>query len=115
MITAVYFPRQHRLEVRGHAGYGAAGEDIVCAAVSALICTLGAALEQWDGDCVVQLESGDAVLELAPTASHKAQTAMETVCLGLELLAQQCGAYVCFERKGEEHGRKYEIAVAAVC
>ena len=54
MITVTYekAPGEYRLRARGHAGYGKPGQDIVCAAVSALLCTLGAYLEEgkdrWD-------------------------------------------------------------------
>ena len=43
MIRAVLTPR--RLTVTGHADYAPHGQDIVCAAVSALVYALMAALE----------------------------------------------------------------------
>lgn len=40
MIKVEYYPKEPRLYVCGHAGYAPAGEDVVCAGVSALYCTL---------------------------------------------------------------------------
>lgn len=40
MICIKYFPQEARLQVRGHAGYAPEGQDIVCAGISALFCTL---------------------------------------------------------------------------
>lgn len=40
MIKVEYYPKEPRLYVCGHAGYAPAGEDVVCAGISALYCTL---------------------------------------------------------------------------
>lgn len=40
MTKVCYYPDEHRLEVKGHAGAAQAGQDIVCAAESALTFTL---------------------------------------------------------------------------
>ena len=40
MIRVTYEPREHRLRVEGHALAAPAGEDLVCAAASALAWTL---------------------------------------------------------------------------
>lgn len=40
MIRVNYYPQEPRLLVSGHAGYAPLGEDIVCAGISALYCTL---------------------------------------------------------------------------
>ena len=36
MTTVRYYPDEHRLEIKGHAGADEAGKDIVCAATSSL-------------------------------------------------------------------------------
>lgn len=49
MIVIVLSEKQgepFRLDVTGHAGHGVHGEDIVCAGVSALVETLGLAMDQ---------------------------------------------------------------------
>ena len=49
------------IRMDGHAGHGAKGQDIVCAAVSALTCSLANALENLtDNPVQVQTESGQA-------------------------------------------------------
>lgn len=104
MITSVYDPKRLRLQVRGHAGYADPGEDLLCAAVSALVNTLAAALERLaeqepGADCNVRLASGNAALQYIPAESGvtQAKTVMDTICLGLELLAKHYGAYVAYE------------------
>lgn len=54
------------LEVVGHADY-ACGDDIVCAAVSALVESLAAYLEEYDTDCTsdADLADGYAMITLA--------------------------------------------------
>lgn len=50
--------RGYCLEVVGHAGY-ASGDDIVCAAVSALVESLAAYLEEYDTDCSAEADLAD--------------------------------------------------------
>lgn len=58
MITVTYDPRHRRLELRGHAGSAPKGEDLVCAAVSALCCTLAENLRRRDSRALVILQPG---------------------------------------------------------
>lgn len=41
MIKVTYYRDDMRLFLSGHAGYAPLGEDIVCAGISSLACTLG--------------------------------------------------------------------------
>ena len=41
MINIEYCPASYTIKAKGHAGYAPQGEDIVCAAASSLILTLG--------------------------------------------------------------------------
>lgn len=51
----------HGIRMDGHAGHGAKGQDIVCAAVSALTCSLANALENLtDNPVQVETENGQA-------------------------------------------------------
>lgn len=93
MITATYDRRNHRLRVRGHAGSGRKGQDLVCAAVSALVLTAagniaslaaqGGALSQR-----LRLEDGDADISCVPKSrmAPLATVMLDTVALGLQLL-----------------------------
>ena len=40
MINVTYYRNRHRLTAVGHSGKAAAGQDLVCAAVSALVLTV---------------------------------------------------------------------------
>jgi|GEM_PF-69876 len=78
--------------VRGHAGFGARGQDIVCAAVSALTQTAVLALERRLG-VPAEVAAGPGILTCrlpagmnAGTAA-RAQDALETMCLGLREIA----------------------------
>ncbi len=72
----------------GHAGQGPAGEDMVCAAVSALVQTAALGLERHLG-LAVQVREGpghfDCLLprELGPSLGARAADVLETMWLGL--------------------------------
>ena len=53
MIRAEYVPREHTLLVRGHAGSGDPGRDLVCAGVSALVLALREELRRRGSKVVV--------------------------------------------------------------
>ena len=90
-----------QLRVRGHAGYAPEGQDIVCAAVSALVYTLAQnlALTLCDEDYTAQLEDGDAYIEARPPAelADGCQRIFMVIVNGLNLLANQYGQYVWLE------------------
>lgn len=46
MTTVKYFPDQFRMEIKGHADFAPAGEDIVCAGVSTLTYALISAVDE---------------------------------------------------------------------
>ena len=74
-----------RLVVQGHAGYGPAGQDIVCAAVSALVYALAGVLQEKG-----QLARGDireGYADIAGAGDCAREFAL--VRCGLEMLAGQ--------------------------
>jgi hypothetical protein len=78
-----------RLEVTGHAGRGAYGEDIVCAAVSALIETLTLGLTHVS----VQpprgaVDPGEADIAFLQPMSPETRAIVETMVMGLKDLAR---------------------------
>ena len=76
---------ERRLVVQGHAGYGPAGQDIVCAAVSALVYALAGVLQEKG-----QLARGDireGYADIAGTGDCAREFAL--VRCGLEMLAGQ--------------------------
>lgn len=104
MIRIVYHRKYHRVTVEGHAQSGEIGHDLVCAAVSALAYTLGAAIANMEAagqvrNAVVDLKSGRA--ELACRAPHRLNATVtlvfDTVCAGFTLLAGKYRENVSFE------------------
>lgn len=74
-----------RLTAQGHAGAAPKGTDLVCAAVSTLLCTLAAQLRQADDAAYTQLAAGYAELQAAQ--SEKTAAAFSFAETGLRMLA----------------------------
>ncbi len=87
----------YRLEARGHAGYAERGEDIVCAAVTAILATAATGLTD-----VLHLEpelhfaEGDIRVEIDRQSCRSAavQNILETCFLGVKQLVLNYGEYV---------------------
>lgn len=100
MIRAEYAPREHTLLVRGHAGSGDPGRDLVCAGVSTLVLALRQELLRLEEAGAVsirrlRLEPGYAELCGVPAAHGDGlELVYETVVGGLELLQKLFGEYV---------------------
>ena len=100
-----------RLAVNGHAGAGPKGQDLVCAAVSALVETLGSwVMENPEGtvcESRVMLEEGYALIE-AITWRNKLPALTERFGLveyGLKKIAEQYPEFVTF---GNSQGERKE-------
>lgn len=93
MIEVLYHRERHRLTVKGHAGSGEKGHDLVCAAASILAYTLGQAVIQSSValDKVIKLEEGDAEISCTPQVRFKNTLTLvfDTICTGFDILAQQ--------------------------
>lgn len=105
MIRAVYRRDRYALQVTGHAHSAPAGEDLVCAAASALVCTLAQAAERLAErgiltDSRVRLAPGEAEIVCLPAEGFQClvHSVMDSLCLGLELLAEEYGACVQWEQ-----------------
>jgi len=91
-----------KLRIRGHAAAAPRGEDLVCAAVSALALTAGQSaqlLMQQDlltRPPMVRLEAGDALVVVTPRNTALAEVLMcfWTVQCGLFALARQYPEYI---------------------
>ena len=64
MIRVVW--GRDRVTLRGHAGYAPAGQDIVCAAVAAVVFALAGALEQQDAVEELTIRPGLVILAARP-------------------------------------------------
>lgn len=91
----------------GHAGYGPKGADIVCAALSALCCTLTYSMELAKEenkilDLDTRFEEGNVELEVVPARKHEGGTiqAFETVINGYRLLADNYPDHVHLDESG---------------
>lgn len=101
MIRIVYDRPNHRVTAKGHAGAAPHGEDLVCAGVSALLCTLAEAvycLEQHGlaEQVEIRLFQGDGSIGFASEYDCLVNTVVDTVCLGLESMAKQYPKYVTY-------------------
>lgn len=76
---------------KGHAGYAPAGEDIICAAVSALIITTVNSIETFTEDAM-ELKEDDGYLFFRFTGAVSAQTRllMDSLVLGLSQIQESC-------------------------
>lgn len=71
------------LSVSGHAGYNP-GNDIVCAAVSALVQTFEASAKEFTTDEISSsLKDGDAVITWPRAPTEKLKLLIDSTCLGL--------------------------------
>ena len=73
---------------KGHAGYAEAGQDIVCAAVSALIITTVNSLEKFTDDKFdVQEKDGFGSIHFRNVLSERGMLLMDSLLLGLTEIA----------------------------
>lgn len=92
--------------IRGHANYAPLGQDIVCAAVSALWQTLIASLEELtDDDFSYKDEAGNANIVFKKNLTETAQLLIDSFFIGVKGIAAACPDYVSVaDRRGlSEH------------
>lgn len=87
MIDITYEPGR-RVSIKGHAGYAAAGNDIVCAAISALYCTMIMA------DGISGVNSSEEMY--AVVSKPKAEDTFRVFCKGMKKVAEQYPKYCSF-------------------
>ena len=95
MIDVTYDRDTHTVTVKGHAYSVSGGNDPVCAGVSALTCTLAAAIENMAlagrvFDPITSLTSGYAKISCGSFPNSEAAVILifDTLCLGYAILAQ---------------------------
>lgn len=86
MITVTYNKADCELTIKGHAGAGEYGHDLVCAAMSALWYTIRKAAQS-RVDSAIYEAPGDSEARLKPT--HEAHIIMDTVVNGIECIAEE--------------------------
>ncbi|MGB4503380.1 MAG: ribosomal-processing cysteine protease Prp [Syntrophaceticus sp.] len=108
MIRATFFEYENGelrgFLVEGHAGYAPAGEDIICAGVSALVQTAAAGLKHFlSREPLIEERTKDLnnvfvklvlPLDLTETEKSTAQVILETMELGMQGIAGGYGKYL---------------------
>lgn len=109
-MTEIHCRRQgnwYRISIVGHAGFAKDGEpDIVCAAVSALACTLLRCLADLEEQAVVEAfsyrqEAGDVRItaQACPDVKDRVCAAVDTVMTGFMMVANEYPGCVRVERE----------------
>lgn len=82
---------EHGILMKGHAGFHENGQDLVCAAVSALTCNLVNSLGHFTDTVILEKKycSGDMRIEWLAPLSDRAQLLVDSWYLGLEAINQE--------------------------
>lgn len=94
MIEVTYYRQYNRVTVKGHAGSGPEGHDLVCAAASALALTLAGNVSYMEAqeavrNVIINLNEGDTEIQCTPYRRYKdsVEQIYRAICVGFELLA----------------------------
>jgi uncharacterized protein YsxB (DUF464 family) len=93
-----------RLTVSGHAGFAEHGNDIVCAAASALVQTAAHGVATFCGAARALTHddpNGDYVLEVPRGGNARAQAVLETTVSGLRAIARRNPGHVAVRSAGK--------------
>ena len=85
-----------KVQAQGHSGYGPAGEDIICAGVSALLQALKIGLEELAGSELASIEDGFLACPVSPDS--QAQFLARVIELSLTQMATAYPKYLQIER-----------------
>ena len=107
MTTAIFHTEGRRITgftVQGHSGYASEGEDIVCAAVSAITQTAMMGLKRFAPDTRARWREGDApLLEVeVPHPTRETEVILTTMVIGLEDILSGVPQYVRILHTGSE-------------
>lgn len=95
--------RIYRVHVKGHAGFADYGQDIVCAAVSAIVIGMANATEELLGVCLhpPQVSEGDLDLrvpeQIEPDTAAQVRLLLEAMILSLRSVASEAPSHVRIE------------------
>lgn len=88
--------------VAGHSRYAPPGQDIVCAAVSALVQTLALSLDRLaPGETVCSMEPGSAIIRYT-SLSEKSRLLVRSFFVGMEQIAAAYPNNVTVTRRGSQ-------------
>ena len=107
MIQVTYHRQYSRVSVKGHAGSGPEGHDLVCAGVSALTATLACNVAHMADqgavrEAITELKEGDALVQCTPRGRYRESVAQiyRAICVGFELLATKYPENISYEIVG---------------
>ena len=93
---------QSAIVVAGHSRYAPPGQDIVCAAVSALVQTLALSLNRWvPGQVKCFVDSGIAIFHY-PFLNEKSRILIRSFLLGMEAIAKEYPGNIVLTRRGSQ-------------
>ena len=93
MIEITFKPKTMELEIKGHAGHGKKGKDIVCSAVSCLFYTLGEnlyeAIDMLEEAPIFKDEDGEGYISCVPRREYKPNVSLIywTILNGFKMVA----------------------------
>lgn len=102
-MTVIEF-KEYGIEAHGHSNAPRVNDsDLVCCAVSTLVCTLAYSVQKWwdDGKLqklpVIDTDAGNAVIYFEPKQKYKNEirAAFDVIKSGLTQLSKQYGDYIC--------------------
>ena len=99
MVSVIIYKKNgsyYRVECSGHAGDASAGENIVCAAISALVINCFNSVERFTEDFVSSETSKDGItiLQLKENISHDTELLVKSLEYGLKDISKDNGKYL---------------------
>ena len=99
MISVIFYKKNgsyFRIECSGHAGNAPEGENIVCAAISALVINCFNSVEKFTRDYVSSETSKDGItsLQLKENISHDTELLVKSLELGLNEISKDNRKYL---------------------
>ena len=103
MIDIRYDKEKLTLELKGHAGAGVPGQDLVCCAASVLVYTLAANVRRmrklgWLEEAKIRLTPGDARIACSPHGARRecVLSRLDAICMGFRMLEKEYPEFVKF-------------------
>ena len=107
MIQVTYHRQYNRVTVKGHAGSGPEGHDLVCASASTLALTLAGNVSYMEAQeavhgVIINLDEGNAEIQCTPYRRYKDSVSpvFRSICVGFELLATKYPENIFYEVLG---------------
>lgn len=105
MVEIKFDANKYKLEAKGHAGSAPKGEDLVCAAVSALLGAMAqTGSDLWEGNSCMKpakiiIKNGLGKVQLYPKEEYKETVSLMfyPICEGMQLIAEKYPEYATFE------------------